>query len=432
MPAPDTAPIMVIAGEASGDLHGATLCRALRALAPGRRLIGMGGDRMAAAGLERLADVTAAAAIGGTEAFGPIPTLLAAWRRARAALAGPERPAALVLIDFPEFNLRLARVARRVGIPVAYFVPPQVWAWRPWRMHAIRRRVSRVLAVFPFEAALYREAGVPVEFVGHPVLDALEGAPTREAARRRLGLGADGLVIGVLPGSRAQEIAGTLPVLREVAARIAAAHPGVRFVLAAAPLVASGASTGRDVGGLIEKVAGPSVASGASTGRGVGGLISKLAGCEPPIQVVHGDTYAVMRAADLLLVASGTATLEAALLGTPMVVCYRFSRLTEAWVRLLTLVPWISLPSIVLGRAVVPELYQRTFTVERVTAAALGLLGSPAALDAQRAAFRELRGLLGEPGVGARAARAVLSLIGDPAPASRLATATASGTRGGA
>ena len=401
---------MVVAGEASGDLHGATLCRALRTLAPARRLIGMGGDRMAAAGLERLADVTAAAAIGGTEALGPIPTLLAAWRRAKAALTGPARPAALVLIDFPEFNLRLARVARRAGIPVAYFVAPQIWAWRPWRMRAIRRRVSRVLAAFPFEVALYRQAGVPVEFVGHPVLDALEGAPTREAARRRLGLGDDDLVIGVLPGSRAQEIAGTLPVLRQVAAQIAAAHRGARFVLAAAPLVASGASTVRNVGGLIEKV---------------GGSV-------PPIQVVHGETYAVMRAADLLLVTSGTATLEAALLGTPMVVCYRFSRLTEAWVRLLTLVPWISLPSIVLGRAVVPELYQRTFTVERVTEAALGLLGSPAALDAQRAAFRELRGLLGEPGVGARAARAVLSLIGDPADASRLVTATASGARGGA
>jgi len=410
MPAPEHAPIMVVAGEASGDLHGATLCRALRTLAPARRLIGMGGDRMAAAGLERLADVTAAAAIGGTEALGPIPTLLAAWRRAKAALTGPARPAALVLIDFPEFNLRLARVARRAGIPVAYFVAPQIWAWRPWRMRAIRRRVWRVLAAFPFEVALYRQAAVPVEFVGHPVLDALEGAPTREAARRRLGLGDDDLVIGVLPGSRAQEIAGTLPVLRQVAARIAAAHRGARFVLAAAPLVASGASTGRNVGGLLEK----------------------LAGSDPPIRIVSGDTYAVMRAADLLLVTSGTATLEAALLGTPMVVCYRFSRLTEAWVRLLTLVPWISLPSIVLGRAVVPELYQRTFTVERVTEAALGLLGSPAARDAQRAAFRELRGLLGEPGVGARAARAVLSLIGDPADASRLVTATASGARGGA
>ncbi|HTO13305.1 MAG TPA: lipid-A-disaccharide synthase [Candidatus Binatia bacterium] len=426
MPAAEPAPIMVIAGEVSGDLHGATLCRALRALAPARPLVGMGGDRMAAAGLERLADVTAAAAIGGTEAFGPIPTLLSAWRRLKAALTGPARPAALVLIDFPEFNLRLARVARRAGIPVVYFIPPQVWAWRPWRVRAIRERVSLVLAVFPFEAALYRQAGLRVEFVGHPVLDALDGAPGRDAARRRLGLGAGELVIGVLPGSRRQEIESTLPVLQQAAARIAAARPGARFVLAAADVVASGASPGRDVGGLIEKGAGASGASGASPGRDVGGLIEKGAGSVPPIQVVRGDTYAVMRAADVLLVTSGTATLEAALLGTPMVVCYRFSRLTEAWVRLLVRVPWISLPSIALGRAVVPELYQRTFTAERVADTALGLLASPAALDAQRAAFRELAGLLGEPGVGTRAARAILSLLGAPA-SSPLAAAGAPG-----
>jgi len=406
MPVADAAPIMVIAGEASGDLHGATLCRALRALAPGRPLIGMGGDRMAAAGLERLADVTAAAAIGGTEAFGPIPTLWRAWRRLRVALRGPMKPAALVLIDFPEFNLRLARVARRAGIPVVYFIPPQVWAWRPWRLRAIRARVSLVLAVFPFEAALYRRAGARVEFVGHPVLDALEGVPAREPARRRLGLGADDLVIGVLPGSRGQEIARTLPVLRQVAARIAAARPGARFVLGAAPVGASGASAGT--------------------------LIESLAGSAPRIQVVHGDTYAVMRAADLVLVTSGTATLEAALLGTPMVVCYRFSKLTEAWVRLLVRVPWISLPSIALGRAVVPELYQRTFTVERVTETALALLASPAAMDTQRAAFRELAAALGEPGVGARAARAVLSLIDETAAPHRLATASVAGGRPGA
>jgi lipid-A-disaccharide synthase len=399
MPAADGAPIMIVAGEASGDLHGATLCRALRARAPERRLIGMGGDRMAAAGLERLADVTASAAIGGTEAFGPIPTLLAAWRRLRTALAGPEPPAALVLIDFPEFNLRLARAARRAGIPVVYFIPPQVWAWRPWRVRAIRSRVSLVLAVFPFEAALYRAAGARVEFVGHPVLDALDGAPTREEARRRLGLGAAELVIGVLPGSRAQEVAGTLPVLRQAAARIAAARPGARFVVAAAPIAARGGVVARMLAGLPQRER-PSAASSASA--------------VPAMSVVHGQTYAVMRAADLLLVTSGTATLEAALLGAPMVVCYRFSRLTEAWVRLLVRVPWISLPSIALGRAVVPELYQRTFTAARVADAALGLLASPAALDAQRAAFRELAGILGEPGVGDRAARAVLSLLGEP------------------
>jgi lipid-A-disaccharide synthase len=380
MPTADGAPIMLVAGEASGDLHGAALCRALRALAPGRPLVGMGGERMAAAGLDRLADVTAAAAIGGTEALGPLPTLLRAWRRLRAALQGRRPPAALVLIDFPEFNTRLARVAGRAGIPVVYFIPPQVWAWRPWRARVIARRVSLVLAVFPFEAATYRAAGARVEFVGHPVLDALADAPSRPAARARLGLDAEATVVGLLPGSRRQEIERTLPVLHAAAARIAAARPATRFVLASV--------------------------DGATPDP-----VATLRGASPAVQVVRGDAHGVMRAADLLLVTSGTATLEAALLGTPMVVCYRLSRLTEAWVRLLVRVPWISLANITLGRAVVPELYQRAFTPERVAAEALALLASPATLAAQREAFRELTGAVGEPGVGLRAAQRIVALI---------------------
>jgi len=378
----EAAPIMLVAGEASGDLHGATLCRALRTLAPSRPLLGMGGERMAAAGLDRLADVTGAAAVGGTEALGPVPALVSAWRRLRAALGGPCRPAVLVLIDFPEFNLRLARVARGVGIPVVYFIPPQVWAWRPWRARAVARRASLILAVFPFEPALYRQAGGRVEFVGHPVLDAVADAPERGAARRRLGIEAEATVVGLLPGSRRQEIEGTLPTLHAAAARIAAARPAVRFVLAAVERAGGGA--------------GPALA---------------LPGAGPPVQVVTGDPHAVMRAADLLLVNSGTATLEAALLGTPMVVCYRLSRLTEGMVRLLVRVPWISLANITLGRAVVPELYQRAFTPERVAAEALRLLGDPSRLQAQRDAFTELGGVLGEPGVGLRAARHVLSVV---------------------
>jgi lipid-A-disaccharide synthase len=378
---PDAAPIMVVAGEASGDLHGATLCRALRALDPARPLVGMGGARMAGEGVRLLADVTGAAVVGGTEALGPIPTLLRAWRRLKAALQGPPRPATLVLIDFPEFNLRLAGVARRLGVPVVYFIPPQVWAWRPWRARAIARRVSLVLAVFPFEPPLYRRAGARVEFVGHPVLDALAGAPPRAEARRRLGLDAGASVVGLLPGSRAQEIAHTLPVLQAAAARIAAERPATRFVLAGLPRP----DDARDP-------------------------LAGLADAAPPVQVVRGDTYAVMRAADLLLVNSGTATLEAALLGTPMIVCYRVSRLTEAWARLLVRVPWISLANIVLGRAVVPELYQGALSPARVAAEALGLLDSPGALGAQRAAFRELGGALGAPGVGLRAARHILAL----------------------
>jgi lipid-A-disaccharide synthase len=382
MPAPEAAPIMIVAGEASGDLHGATLCRALRSLAPGRPLVGMGGRRMAAAGLERLADVTGAAVVGGTEALGPLPTLFAAWRRLRAALQGPRPPAGLVLIDFPEFNLRLARIARRASIPVAYFIPPQVWAWRPWRARVVARRASLVLAVFPFEAPLYRRAGARVEFVGHPVLDALVGAPERAEARHRLGLAPAATVVGLLPGSRAQEINGTLPVLHAAAARIAETRPDTRFVLAA-----------------VER---------SDAGPGPAALVQ---GGSPPVQIVTGDTYTVMRAADLLLVNSGTATLEAALLGTPMVVCYRLSRLTEAWARLLVRVPWISLANITLGRAVVPELYQQALTPERLAGEALRLLGSPAALAAQREAFVELGGALGEPGVGLRAARHILTLV---------------------
>lgn len=369
---------MLVAGEASGDLHGATLCGGLRALAPGRRLLGMGGPRMARAGMELLVDVTAAAAVGGTEAFGRIPALFRAYRRLRAVLEGPERPGALVLIDFPEFNLRLARAARRAGVPVVYFVPPQLWAWRGWRMRSMRRWISLVLAVFPFEPPLYRRAGVPVEFVGHPVLDALGAAPSRDAARKALGVEDAAPVIGLLPGSRREEVERVLPEMRHAASRVAAAHPGARFLLAQAP--------------TIERA-----------------VIEHAAAGGPPVTIVADRTYAVMRAADLLLVTSGTATLEAALLGTPMIVCYRLSRLTELLFRPLVRVPWISLANITLGRAVVPELYQASLTGETLAREALRLLDSPGALEAQRRAFGELAGQLGAPGVGARAARLVLA-----------------------
>lgn len=368
---------MLVAGEASGDLHGATLSRALGALAPERRLFGMGGVGMAAAGVELLEDVTAAAAVGGSEAVGRLPRLYRAYRHLAQALA-ERRPGVLVLIDFPEFNLRLAAVAKRAGVPVVYFIPPQVWAWRLWRVRTMRRLVSLVLAVFPFEAPIYRRAGVPVEFVGHPVLDALAAAPSRAVARRELGLGEGARVIGLLPGSRREEVARVLPLLRDAVARIAAAEPAARFVLGLAPTITP-----------------------AALGEARGGT--------PSIEVHPARAHAVMRAADVLLVASGTATLEAALLGTPMVVCYRFSRASEAIARLLVRVPWMSLANLVLGRAVVPELFQGRATGARLAAEALRLLTDADACAAQREAFTELARELGEPGVGARAARWVLA-----------------------
>src|SRR5437773_5185122 len=233
--------IVVGAGEGSGGLHGAALCHALRAEAPGCRLFGMGGERMAAAGMDLLVDVTAAAVAGGTEAVSRIPLLYRAYRRLRGALGDARPPGVLVVIDFPEFNLRLARAARRAGVPVVYFIPPQIWAWRSWRVRTIRRVISRVLAVFPFETALYRRAGVPVEFVGHPLLVALAAAPDPVAARRALGLDARALVIGLLPGSRREEVERVLPAMREAVAAVGAARADARFVLALAPAIEAAA-----------------------------------------------------------------------------------------------------------------------------------------------------------------------------------------------
>jgi len=372
---------MLVAGEASGDLHGAALCRALRELSPRCRLYGMGGARMAAEGMDVLIDVTAKAVTGGSEAFGQVPRLYRAYRELRAVLEGPDRPAVLVLIDFPEFNLRLARAARRAHVPVVYFIPPQVWAWRGGRVTLIRQVVSLVLAVFPFEAPLYRRAGVPVEFVGHPLLDQLQAAPTREVARRRLGL-ADGTpVVALLPGSRRQEIVRLLPAMREATAEIVRAVPGTRFVLGLAP--------------TIERE-----------------LVAQHLAGGPPVEIVANQTHDVIRAADLALVTSGTVTLEAALLGTPMVVCYRLSLASELMVRLLIRVPWVSLANLILGRAVVPELYRQTTIDRHLAREALRLLTDPGARETQRQAFSELAGQLGEPGVGTRAARFVLAQAG--------------------
>jgi lipid-A-disaccharide synthase len=369
--------IMIVAGEPSGDMHGAALARALRSQAPEVRLVGMGGPAMAAAGVERFVDITAEASVGFVEALGRVGLLWRAYRRLRVEIAA-RPPRALVLIDFPEFNLRLARVARRIGVPVVYFIPPQIWAWRRGRIRTIRRLVSLVLAVFPFERALYRDAGVPVELVGHPLRDRIGGTPGRGAARLELGLGEADEVLGLLPGSRRVEIESVLPAMRDAVALIRRQRPSVRFVLALAPTVEREA---------VEAVLGP----GAD------------------IRVVEARTYATMRAADVLLVTSGTATLEAALLGTPMIVCYRLSALSEAIVRVLVHVPWVSLPNLMAGRAVVPELYRQATTGPGLARAALDLLDDSRAQTAQREAFAEIADQMGEGEVSARAARLVLA-----------------------
>jgi len=383
--------ILLSAGEASGDLHGATLCRALRELHPGVRLIGMGGSRMAAAGMEVVADVSGHAVVGTSEALGRIPRLYRAYRLLKARLI-EERPRALVVIDFPEFNLRLARIARRAGVPVVYFIPPQLWAWRRGRIRQMARRVSRVLAVLPFEEKLYRDAGVPVDFVGHPLLDVLPLDLDRAEARRRLDVDPGESVIGLLPGSRREEVERLLPPMLVAAKRLSAAGVARRFALGLAPTVDAAA---------VRRLVKAAVDEGG-----------------PRVDVFERRTYEVMAAADVVLISSGTATLEAALLGAPMVVCYRVSRVTEAVVRLLVKVRWCSLPNLIANRGVVPEVLQDELTGQRLAAEALRLIEDPAAAAAQRTAFEQVRAQLGAPGVGRRAAQAVIETarLGVPVP----------------
>ena len=372
--------IFIVAGEASGDLHGADLTRALFTLDPEVTLMGMGGEQMRQAGVQLLVDAGNLAALGVTDTLYHLVRLSRAFFRLRAALAA-ERPDLLILIDFPDFNFLLARASRRMGIPVLYYISPQVWAWRPGRVRTLKRLVEKMLVIFPFEEALYREAGVPVTFVGHPMVDRLRNVPTREEARRHLGCRESDVVVGLLPGSREAEIAHHLPVLQGAVAQIVQAKPEVCFLLAVANSLPP-----RTTGRLLE----------ASNSH---------------IRSVSGQTYQVMRAADLLITASGTATLEAGLLGTPMIIIYRVSQLTWLAGKLLVDVPSIGMVNLVAGKRVVPELVQNDFTSERVAETALELLHSPGVLGAIRRELGGVRGRLGEEGASLRAAREVLKTL---------------------
>src|SRR3990172_893054 len=231
--------ILIVAGEASGDLHGARLVAALRRLAPQLTLEGMGGAQMRDAGVHLLADAGDTAVVGLTELWEKRRPLRDALRRLRAHLA-IAHPALLICIDFPDFNLLLARTAHRLRIPVCYFISPQVWAWRPGRIRTIRRLVRKMLVLFPFEEPLYRQAGVDVTFVGHPLLDVLAAVPSREACRASLGLPDASLVLGLLPGSRQAEIRRHLPLLLETAARLTDRRPDLRGVLGLASTLDDG------------------------------------------------------------------------------------------------------------------------------------------------------------------------------------------------
>jgi lipid-A-disaccharide synthase len=321
-----------------------------------------------------LTDTSEVQTMGLVETFGTLGRLVRAFRLLRRFLR-EQRPDLVILIDYPEFNLLLARSAKRLGVPVFYFIGPQVWAWRPGRVRTIRRLVDRMALVFPFEPALYNEERPMAEFVGHPLLDVV--APTRPPAetRARHGLPPSGRVLALLPGSREKEVEHLLPPM--VAAAETLRREGWQPILALAPNLEPDLPArvlGRDIG----------------------------------FPVARGDTYDVVAAADAVVVASGTATLETALLARPMVIVYRVAMLTYLVARLLVRLPNIGMPNIVLGRSVFPELIQGRVRPEAIAAAVREITREGAIVQP---ALREVRGRLGEPGAARRAARLALELI---------------------
>lgn len=362
--------ILLSAGEASSDMYAAQLATALRARTQAS-IFGMGGPRMAAAGVELIADYHEVTVVGITEVLHKIPAVIGVQNRLKRA-AQTRHAKLAVLVDSPGTHLGVARRMKQIGVPVGYFIGPQIWAWRPGRVRVVKRLVNRMVVIFPFEEQIYRDAGVPVDFVGHPLVDTVRPTMSRGEFAVRHGLDASRPIVTILPGSRPSEIAQNYG--RVVAACERLAQSGnVQFVHAAAH-------------GLTES------------------FFAQFARPLVPITRVEGETYNALAAADCAIVASGTATVEAALLGTPMVVIYRVAPVTAAILRRMIRTPFIGMVNLIGGRLVVPELIQDKFTPEAVEKEVRRILESPAARDEVKAALAEVRAKLGPGGAIGRAA----------------------------
>jgi lipid-A-disaccharide synthase len=372
--------LLVVAGEASGDLHGARLISELRLRVPGLTTFGLGGDEMRAAGLKALAHSSEISVVGITEVLKVLP-------RAREIFAGllrevdRRRPALAVLIDFPDFNLRLAKELKARGVEVVYYISPQVWAWRRGRVKAIARLVDRMLVLFPFEVDFYRGHGVDVIHVGHPLVDEVpvlpqvwdQGEPAGGPYR-----------VALLPGSRTSEVEALLPTLLEAVRKLASVLP-IEAQIIKAPTIS------REL--LEEHV--------------------ELAGL--PVRIVAEDRFTAVASSHLALCASGTATLEVGLLGTPMIMVYRLAIWTYVLAKLMVHLPNVSLVNLVLEKRVVPELIQGDANPERIAAEAARLLTDVGARNEMRAGLAEVRGRLGEGGASGRAAAEVAAMLAEVA-----------------
>jgi lipid-A-disaccharide synthase len=370
--------LLLSAGEASGDMYAARLATALKQRAE-VEIFGMGGPQMRAAGVDIVTDYSEVSVVGITEILSHLPSLIRAMRQL-VNEAARRKPAFAILTDFPGFHLRLARKLKYRGIKNIYYICPQFWAWRPWRVRVVRRRFAQALCIFPFEEKFYGDAGVPVKFIGHPLVGAVHATLDRAAFCHEQNLDPQKPIVTILPGSRAAELRQHIPIIREACIRIHR-ESQAQFVLAAAP--------GTNLAFLRE------------------GWPSGL-----PVKIIVGQAYNALASANAAIISSGTATVEAALLDVPMVVIYRVTPLTAALAKPLVRTPFFSMVNLIAGKRAVAELIQSDFTPDRVSAEVLRLLRDQSAREAVRRDLAEVRARLGPPGAVDRAADAILELLG--------------------
>ncbi len=370
---------MIVAGEASGDKHAAKLVAALRNRRPDIEFYGCGGEEMRAAGVETIVDSGELAIMGALEVGRALPKFLSVFRRLRRA-ARDRRPDLVILIDWPEFNLRLAGKLRRDGHRIVYYISPQIWAWRSYRINSIRRNVERMLVILPFEQDYYSRHGVDVDYVGHPLLDSVRVTASRAEFCARHNLDPARPIVAFLPGSRHSEMRHILPPLLGTASLLKQTDPRLQSIL---PL------------------------AGTFTPDGLGAEFGETR----DLRIIERDTYNAVAAADLAVVASGTATLETAIIGTPLIVVYRASKLNWLIFRPLINVPFVGMPNLIAGREIAPELLQDDLNPEKLANLIHAMIGDRNDLERRREELRRVRAKLGEANASERAANRILTML---------------------
>ncbi len=374
--------VMIVAGEPSGDLHASHVVNALKAIHPNITLTGMGGNMMAEAGVSLRIHIRDSAVMGFADALAVLPKFLRKLAILKQHIR-QHQPDALLLIDFAEFNMPLAKFAYRQDVRVIYYIPPKAWAWRGGRAKKLAKHTNVIASIFPFETEFYRNAGAPAEFVGHPLVDFTKCKLNIKQAREKLSLKHNTHVIGLMPGSRRSEVKRHLPIMLKAAANISNTFPDAEWILPLAP-------------GISETLI-------ATYKEGIEGL--------PNIKLIKGETYTAMRAATLMLISSGTATLETACLGTPMIIVFRTSWHNWHIIRALTPLENSGLPNLIANRRIVPELLQEDLTPDTLTEHTLDLLQDSDKRNEQCEALQSVYQQLGTSGAAERTAQLIVEQI---------------------